>query len=330
MNLTDRFRFLSGGVCMCCFSQPVLSVNNTRIFARLSGQGTQFLAYQMNYESRDPNAMILPLPIQQPATDSSLRFIDLKDYDTFFKDLASGFPTLARSFSIGCGLPGDPANRSDLEVFEVGNYIASFVPTIQDFDRLDPVFTLPRQTWDRIPEYNDFGFAVFQLAAGSLEPHPMAFEFQSRDNKVFFPTIHIHDGQVHETEEFDHALYAQHAGLDSQVYGYINSDVHDDATGLIRSAAPAAKFCNVEKSAGLIDGDLLVHRTFLFGKSRNIDTVFVWPGDPVRPTPNLRPWLSRAPWLIPLAGLVWYFNRRARLKKHRNAPAEDSSLGPTD
>jgi len=52
---------------MCIFSQPVVSVNNTQIFARLSGKGTQFLAYEMNYESRDPNAMILPVPVKQAA-----------------------------------------------------------------------------------------------------------------------------------------------------------------------------------------------------------------------------------------------------------------------
>lgn len=315
---------------MCCFSQPVLSVNNTRIFARLSGKGTQFLAYQMSYESRLANAMILPVPIKQPATETSLRFIDLREYDTFFKDLASGFPTVVRTFDIGCGGPSDPAARFDLEVFEVGNYIASFVPTVEDFDRLDPVFTLPRPIWDRIPEYEDFGFAVFQLAAGSLEPHPMAFEFESRDNQVFFPTIHIHDGQVHKTEEFDHALYMQHAGLDSQVYGYINSDVEDQATGLIRSATRASEFCDIGKSAGLIDGNLLVHRTFLFGKSPNTDTIFTWPGDPLRPTLNLRSWLSATPWLIPLAALVWYFNRRARLKKRHDSRLKNSSPDPGD
>ncbi len=47
---------------MCCFAQSVQSVANTRIFARLTGQGGQFLVYQMDYQSLTPNAMILPLP----------------------------------------------------------------------------------------------------------------------------------------------------------------------------------------------------------------------------------------------------------------------------
>ena len=47
----------------------------------------------------------------------------------------------------------------------------------------------------------------------------MAMEFQTQrdSNEIFFPTIHIHDGEVHELEEFDHALYLQHAEFDSKV-----------------------------------------------------------------------------------------------------------------
>ena len=197
---------------MCIFTQPVLSVNNTQIFARLSGNGTQFLAYQMSYESNDQNAMILPIPVKQPAKDNYLSFIDLEEYDNFFDELAEGFPYIHRA-SIGCSA-ASLASKSALKVFEVGNYIASFVPSLADFDRLDTKFKLPNEIWERIPAYENFGFAVFQLAAGSLKPHPMAFEFQTENDELFFPTIHIHDGEIHKLEKFDHALYMQHAGLD--------------------------------------------------------------------------------------------------------------------
>ena len=90
---------------MCCFARPVISVNNTQIFARLSGKGSQYLAYQMNYRSDEPNAMILPLPVRQPANDDSVRFIDLKGYEAFFDDLAEGFPYVAPSAGIGCSAP---------------------------------------------------------------------------------------------------------------------------------------------------------------------------------------------------------------------------------
>jgi len=303
---------------MCCFSQPVISVNNTQIFARLSGKGMQFLAYQMNYESREQNAMILPLPVKQPATVETLNFIDLKGYDTFFDDLADGFPFYSPP-SIGCSAPLNPTSRYDLEVVEVGNYIASFVPTISDFDRLDSQFTLPNETWERIPGYKNFGFAVFQLAAGSLKPHPMAFEFQSENDDLFFPTVHIHDGEVHESEEFDHVLYMQHAGLDSKVYGYENSNVEDKSTGLIRSKYAASQFCDLDKSFGLINGDLLVHRKIMRGNLTNSDTIFPIAGDPLKPSLNLRPWLKATPWLVVIAGLGWFFNRRAKIKKLRES-----------
>lgn len=301
---------------MCIFTQPVISVNNTQIFARLSGNESQLLAYQMNYESRDENAMILPIPVQQPATDNSLRFIDLKSYERLFDDLADGFPFLP-PLSIGCSAHFDPAPRADLEVLNVGNYIASFVPTMSDFNRLDSRFRLPTETWNKLPGYRDFGFAVFQLANGSLKPHPMAFEFQTQNVDLFFPTVHIHDGAVHESEDFDHILYMQHAGLDSRVYGYQNSRVEDESTGLIRSKCRASQFCDIDKTDGLVLGDLLLHRKILRGKLQNKDTVFAATGDPLTPNLNMRPLLSYAPWLVVLAGIGWFFNRRSRLSKRR-------------
>ena len=240
----------------------------------------------------------------------------MKEYDTFFDELADGFPFHLPP-SIGCSAPFDPTSRHDLEVVEVGNYIASFVPTISDFDRLDSQFTLPNETWEKIPGYKKFGFAVFQLAAGSLKPHPMAFEFQSENDDLFFPTVHIHDGEVHESEEFDHILYMQHAGLDSKVYGYENSHVEDRSTALIRSKHRATHFCDINKSSGLIDGNLLVHRKIMRGNLTNSDTIFTIAGDPLKPSLNLRPWLKATPWLVVLAGIGWFFNRRAKIKKMR-------------
>ena len=308
---------------MCIFTQPVTSVNNTQIFARRSGNGTQFLAYQMSYESQEPNAMILPLPVKKPANDQTLNFIDLKNYDAFFDKLADGFPFHSPS-GIGCSMPSSANVTCDsLEVFKVGNYIASFVPTLADFDRLDSKFTLPAEIWANIPRYEDFGFAVFQLAAGSLKPHPMAFEFQTENDEIFFPTIHIHDGEIHEAEEFDHMLYVQHAGLDSRVHGYQNSDVEDKSTGLIRSKYRASHFCDIHKSMGLIDGDLLLHRKIIRGQLPNKDTTFAFSGDPNRRSLNLRPWLSYSPWLVVLAATGWFFNRRSKLKKRRESKSTD-------
>lgn len=48
-----------------------------------------------------------------------------------------------------------------------------------------------------VPVSND-GFAVLKLRAGNLHAHPMAFSFPRRtDRALFFPTLHIHDGEAH-------------------------------------------------------------------------------------------------------------------------------------
>ena len=152
----------------------------------------------------------------------------------------------------------------------------------------------------------------------------MAFEFHSRHDDLFFPTIHIHDGEIHESEKFDHILYMQHAGLDSRVYGYENSHIADKSTGLIRSKYVASRFCDVDKSAGLIDGNLLLHRKIIRGTLPNSDTTFAFAGDPLKPSLNLRPWLSYAPWLIVLAGIGWFFNRRSRIRRMQQSKSTQS------
>lgn len=304
---------------MCIFSQPVLLVNNTQIFARKSARGTQLLAYQMNYESRDQNAMILPVPVRQPAHDASLRFIDLSGYGALFDDLKDGFPSSPQSFSIGCSRRGAALGVADLKVFEVGNYVASYVPSLSAFSRLDARFTLPDDTWSQIPQYKSYGFAVFQLAAGELKPHPMAFEFETAMDSLYFPTLHIHDGEVHAREEFDHALYLQHAGFDSRVYGYENADVPDRSTGLIRSKHVARHFCNTAEAKGTVDPELLVHRRLLHGNHPNRDTVIETFGDPVSPALNFRPWLASLPWLVTAFVVTWFWIRRSKIRRLRTA-----------
>ena len=304
---------------MCIFSQPIISVGRTQIFARTTTRKTQFLVYQMNYESTTDNAMILPIPVRQPVSETSLRFIDLSEYETFFEDLDNGFPYIPQRNSIGCSAQVDSELKSGLIVFEVGSYIASFVPSISDFSRLDSRFALPKATWKQLPQYENFGFAVFQLASGSLKPHPMAFEFEKSGNNIVFPTLHIHDGDVHETEEFDHLLYLQHAGMDSRVYGYENSDVEDKSTGLVRSLQVAKQFCDPEASRGIIDGNLLVHRRRIHGDHPNRDTEIQTFGDPTIVTFNFRCLLPYAPWIVFASLFAWIFVRRNRIRRLKNA-----------
>jgi len=194
---------------MCCFSQPVISVSGTNIFARPDTDGRQFLVYNMTLNAKRDLAMILPLPVKTPAEEKDVKFIDLKGYPEFFRDLEIGFSdpeTESKSRRYGLATQSAAA----LEVVQVGDFEASFVPTQNDFSRLDERFRLPRDAWKQLPAYESYGFAVFKLKPGAMKVHPMAFSFLRRLPKtLFFPTVHIHDGKVHEKAHFDHALFCQ-------------------------------------------------------------------------------------------------------------------------
>ena len=303
---------------MCCFAQPVQSVTDTNLFARLTDLRTQFLAYQMKFSSQKPNAMILPLPVSTPAAEDSVRFISLKGYDRFFGDLDKGFPDVtpkSRSRKSGSILPSNSIDKK-LVVHEVGDFIASFVPSVEDFSRLDRQFVIPKESWDKIPVYSDYGFAVFQLKKLQGTTHPMAFEFQSRlKDQVFFPTVHIHDGKVHSREDFDHTLYLQAKSFDDKVSDYRNRNVKDRMTGFVRSRSTARNFCNVKKTAGLVLGDQLVHRLELRGRLKNQDVIASLTGN--RPfkfgQSNFQRLIPFLPASVGLAGLGWVFHRREKL-----------------
>ena len=209
---------------MCCFSvaspigwvarlvsavTPPVHISATNIFARMTAPGVQALAYSMNLETRDPVAMILPLPIVPGSGEAAVTFIDLSQHPRMFERLHALFeaPMLASRSKGGFG-GGGP--RTTLVVHAVGSFIASYVPTRADFDRLDKRFRMPDVLFDAVPHYADYGFAVFQLEPGTTTVHPMALAFPTRaPDQLFFPTVHVHDGTFKRTAKFDHALYFQ-------------------------------------------------------------------------------------------------------------------------
>lgn len=306
---------------MCCFASPIQDVHDTQIFARLSGKQTQFLVYQMHVSSKVENAMILPLPVATPVPDDAVRFIDLQGYRGFFDNLQAGFPrmpgllagskALEDTVSIGVEPP--------LPVAVVGNYVASFVPSVKDFRRLDPRFSISPEVWAEIPGYADFGFAVFRLAATSGTAHPMAFEFRTRfQDQIFFPTVHIHDGRPRDVESFDHSLFLQDAAYDAVVGEYEDSDVPDDATGFVRSDRPAAGFAAPDRSEGILLPDLLVHRRELRGAHPNADQLAGLPQASIV-SPRMRRWGVRGGALILGAvGVGLVVARRRKLARYRS------------
>ena len=194
---------------MCCFSRPVKSVSDTKIFARMGAKRRQFLVYSMKVDAAEPLAMGLPIPVVEGVKETDLRFINLEKYPKFFEDMNSGFPVLmTTSYDVNSIAPR-VATKVPLAVIQVGSFEASFVPTANDFSRLDERFRLPPQSFDKLKGYSKFGFAVFKLKAGNQKVHPMAFEYPSSSPRLFFPTVHIHDGKVHDRATFDHDLYCQ-------------------------------------------------------------------------------------------------------------------------
>ena len=145
-----------------------------------------------------------------------------------------------------------------LRVHDVGSFEASFVPRIEDFERLGPRFQIPASIWSQVPEYSDYGFSVFKLKAGARKVHPTAFEFETRvAERLFFPTFHIHDGAIEPKADFDHTLFCQ------------ARDVPQDWPGT--TTAPARHFVDLEKCAGLVDGADVVYRRVFLGPAQNTD-----------------------------------------------------------
>jgi hypothetical protein len=254
---------------VCCFSRPVEHVSATRIFARPAPGGRQVLAYSMNVAVAEELAMVLPIPVPPDAGDEAVRFIDLSGYASFFRDLAKAFPVAKPAKSFGRLAPAGRAGRPTLAVHRVGEFEASFVPTRGDFDRLDPRFRLPDATWASLARYDEWGFCVFKLRPRRglfarfrrmQSIHPMAFDFPRRDSDVlFFPTLHIHDGEVHETAFFDHELYCQPAPELAELLDWE------------RSTAPVGRWVDPQRAADLVDGDAHVFRERLHGPLRNAD-----------------------------------------------------------
>lgn len=247
---------------MCIFSRPVDSVSSTSIFGRVEG-GMQYLVYEMKFSAGEDTAMTLPIPVQPGSGEDAVKFIALDGYPDFFKDMRAGFPE-PQSRSRNSLSADGPLMRAPLKVHSVGSFEASYVPSVKDFSRLDARFRLPDEVWSKLPRYADHGFVVFKLRAGEdVKVHPMAFSFPTRKpEKIFFPTVHIHDGKVHGEAEFDHSLYYQRA----------SGDRGTDSPSEARSAE-ASRFMKVERTQGIVRGELPCLRMRIQGMKPNLDTL---------------------------------------------------------
>lgn len=286
---------------MCIFSGPVNSVSKTNIFARKPSPDKQILVYSMDVSTPTELAMILPIPTPANSAEDAVRFIDLSGYQDFFKDIEKGFPEPALRMKLAANFSLDRSMVDTLEVHQVGDFEASFVPSLDDMDRLDERFKLPRNIWNQIPEYDDWGFAVFKLKNPNKVPehtdfygrprysrsfnevdsertiHPMAFEFPTRfEDKIFFPTVHIHDEKVHDEEHFDHALFYQggEPKVEKQMRNeFANTFNSQRGKAWRKSTGIMASFMDLTKDQGVLDARAYCNKCELRGNLPNEDTL---------------------------------------------------------
>ncbi len=249
---------------MCIMSGHVKSVSSTRIFVGRVDKRIHATVYQMVVATDRPVAMILPVPVQEGSGEDAVEFVSLEGYPGFFDDMDALFgeddgDDYYRS-------RGMPTKSAPLKVHSVGSFDASYVPGIGQFGRLDPMFRLPPQVWQQLPDYSRFGFAVFQLKPGRHQQvHPMAYRYSAdRPDRLFFPTVHLHDGEnVPRSAHFDHDLYVQPANPDR-----LGSSLHWDDT---LDELPDG--IDQRLSRGLVRPDRPIFRRTLQGFLRNTDTV---------------------------------------------------------
>jgi len=253
--------------------QTIEVVTGTHIFARLAG-ARLMLAYEMSFAAAGELAMVLPVPIVRASGDDALTFLDLSRYPALFDDLGALFEGY-----VSGDIATKPVAPSPLAVHHVGAFEASFVPSPADFGHLDPRFRLPPDVWSKLPGYGDYGFAVFKLRGkprgvldrlglrrAATEPqrvHPMAFAFTTRwPDRVFFPTVHVHDGRVHSEAVFDHALYCQSAVPPRPARG-----------GFIPAFVPVRERVAVARTEGLVDPERPCHQMRICGPFPNHNIV---------------------------------------------------------
>ena len=240
-----------------------IEVSQTKLFARVVA-GVQYLVYEMAIDTSSDVAMILPLPVAQVA-DDAIEFLDFSRAQGLFRELANLFPS-HDLFELGIPRGAPIPQGRPLVVHSVGSFEASYVPTLADMDRLDPRFRIADTIWKALPQYTNAGFAVFKLKPGKQTIHPMAMKFATAEpSSIFFPTVHVHDGKLHDTARFDHALYFQTSTTPV-------AHAPDRSTTIDRSTQPPPPSPTIANAHGAVSVLDPVYRVELRGTMSNADT----------------------------------------------------------
>jgi hypothetical protein len=246
---------------MCILSGAIKGISGTSIFVNDLGRGVHGTVYEMSIDTAHPVAMILPVPVLQGSGEDALRFVNLKEYPDFFKDMKMLFPTMLAG-SRGGVASGDSRT---LKVHDVGDFIASYVPSRFYFHNLDSRFRLNAKAWNSLPDYSNFGFAVFQLKPGRSKVHPMAYTYPTdMPTELFFPTVHVHDGSGAERmAHYDHDLYYQ-----------ASDNFRDNPDWEPSESLPESRM-NLDATFGLVRAGSALMRRRIAGRRPNVDFVLV-------------------------------------------------------
>ena len=256
---------------MCIINEEAI-VSKTQLFVSPNIDKTrQITVYANNVstESRN-NMMILPVPYP-----NSVKFIDLSEYSSIFRDLE-------RSFDDGvddaCLFGGGSSNSRSLNVVDVGSYKATLAKTHEELDLIDKdVFgivadkiknILYKYQGEKVP--GPFGYIVCKLKTGSVNYHPFAYEHQMTNDKMLFvPTRHEHnDGprmQMSGRYEKDPENMAR---WDHSIYSF-NTDKSSGTNGGFGNIS--LRFKNIPFEFGPIYS---FHKLIIEGLSKNGDVVF--------------------------------------------------------
>jgi hypothetical protein len=211
----------------------------------------------MRYQADDRLAMVLPIPTAVDATEGSVRWINLEGQSDLFVLLERLFPPPPAAQPVSRA----PAPAA-LPVVRVGSFWASFAPTARDLGRLDPVFRLDPALIRSDPLFSARGFVVAQLAADATTIHPLAFSFPRRDpTRLFFPTLHVHDGSLPPRATFDHTLYTQASRATTITGGF-----PAEWAVSVRNPGP-----ELARDEALVRAGAPVHRLRLVGTFPNVD-----------------------------------------------------------
>lgn len=153
------------------------------------------------------NAMILPVPAGR------VQVLDLSKHKTIFKSLADAFPKeekpAPRSAPRSWGAA--PAKET-LVVKEIGDYLVSVAPRLEDLGKIDPEhFTVVPGVVDLLGKhYAEFSFVVCRFKDCVTEGSPIGYIHErTADSRLFVPTRHSHGGEEEAAGEadWDHIIF---------------------------------------------------------------------------------------------------------------------------